>query len=52
MLKWEIKSKMLIAQFSFEKVFTCFALAFNLNLLGPKLDIATLFLSVLAYLAS
>ena len=52
MLKCEIESKLLFSHFSFKKVFTSFAFAFNLPFLGTRLDIATLFLSVSADLAT
>ena len=51
MLKWEIKSKLFSSHCSL-KVFNYFAFAFNLSFLGTRHDIATLFLSVLADLAS
>ena len=52
MLKWVIISKLLSSHFSFTEVFISFAFTFNLSFLGTRLDIAILFLSVLANLAS
>ena len=40
-----IKSNLFSSHFSFKKVFTSFAFAFNVSFLGSRLDIATFFVS-------